>query len=211
MKKPLILFLGISLFAFASCNKAEKKEAETTATETTTTTETPDYDAMYRERASQTAAQMSKDLKFDTDTAMQRKVSTVYYTRAKRRHEARGKYATDTTGMYKEMRQIDLESDTEFKKILPPQQYPVYEAKRTTYYGGFEETVMRPHSDSAGSTSASAASTIDNATEGASNAKVKTKTEKDGDTKTEIEDENSETKIKTKDGHTKVKVNDKSK
>jgi hypothetical protein len=209
MKKSILMLLGAGTFIFASCNKTEKADTtETVTTTETTTSETPDYDTMYRERASQTAAQMSKDLKFDTDTAMQRKVSTVYYTRAKRRHDARGKYATDTTGMYMEMRQIDLESDTEFKKILPPQQYQTYEANRTTYYGGFEETLNSPESNSLESASGT---TIDNSTEGTSNAKVKTKTEKDGDTKTEIEDENSETKIKTdKDGHTKVKVKDKS-
>ena len=168
---------------------------------------------MYRERAKHVTKQMATDLKFDTDTAMQSQVSNVYYTRAKRRHEARGKYATDTTGMHAEMRDIDLEADKEFQKILKPQQYEMYETRRTTYYGGFEETDMpSPGFDTAASTTSGSNSmgSMDNTTGGTSNAKVRTKTEKDGDTKTEIENATSKTKIKTDaDGDTKIKTKQK--
>jgi hypothetical protein len=202
MKKQFLLLLGAGLLAFASCNKKEKTETVETTTVTEKTEPTTDNEAMYRERASEVANQMAQDLKLDTDTVIHRKVTTVYYTRAKRRHEARGKYTTDTTGMYMTMRDIDLETDQEFKKMLKPEQYEVYEARRTTYYGGFEETERHP--DSMGSTTMAPASESPSST-----AKVRTKTEKDGDSKTEIEDGDSQTKIKTDhDGTTKIKTKD---
>jgi len=219
MKKSLFLLLGASMFALASCNKTEKKETETTtATENKGNT---DYEAAYRKRAKHVTKQMSSDLYFDMDTAMQNKVSNIYYNRAKRRHETRSKYSTDTTGMYSEMRDIDLETDKEFQKILKPKQYEMYETRRTTYYGGFEETDMpSPGYDTATSASGTSmdtssqgmsnTNTSTNTNTNTSNARVRTKTEKDGDTKTEIEDKNSETKIKTKKGgDTKVKVHQK--
>jgi len=199
MKKPIIMLLGIGMFAFASCNKTEKTESDTAVV--TENNEVADEEAMYRDRAEQVTSQMARDLQFDSDTTMQREVQDVYYTRATRRTETRNKYNTDTTGMYAEMREIDLEADREFQRILKPEQYQVYETNRTTYYGGFEETDMASPGFNR-STSASA---------GTGNlpadAKVNTKTEKDGDTKTEIETANSETKIKRDaDGESKTKI-----
>jgi hypothetical protein len=212
MKKSFLMLLGASVFVFASCSKTEKKETDTTtATVTENTDANVDEDAMYRERSSETASQMAKDLKFDADTAMQRKVSTTYYTRAKRRSETRKKYTTDTTGMYMEMRKIDLETDQEFKSMLKPEQYQTFETSRTTYYGGFEETATSSSGmDTSSTMSGSDAASTTNADGStmSSDAKVRTKTEKDGDTKTKIKDGDDKTKIKTdKDGTTKVKHN----
>ncbi|MFC5271583.1 hypothetical protein [Adhaeribacter terreus] len=200
MKKSFLMLLGAGMFAFAACNKTEKKETDTAVV--TENTGSVDEEAMYRERAKDVTSQMARDLKFDTDTAMQSQVSNVYYTRAKRRNVARGKYTADTTGMYAEMREIDLEADQEFQRILKPEQYKVYETNRTTYYGGFEETDMpSPGFDTASSNSMGSM-------DQASDARIKTKTEKDGDTKTEIESGDSQTKIKTEaDGDSKTKIN----
>ena len=152
---------------------------------------------------------MAGDLKLNADTSWQRKASTVYYTRASRRNVAYGKYKTDTTGMAAELRDIDREADLRFKEMLQPEQYKVYETNRTTYYSGFEETDMPSVGyDSTGSTSASAASSGSEGTssEYPAGTKIKTKTEKDGDTKTEIEGPDGQTKIKTEDGQTKIKT-----
>ena len=171
-----------------------------------------DYDTRSREQATQTAEKMARDLKIEADTAWQRKASTVYYTRASRRTLTRGKYKTDTTGIAAELREIDREADLQFKEMLQPEQYKVYESNRTTYYSGFEETDMpRVGYDSTGSTSARAASSETSSGSGSGSGNtggttVKTKTEKDGDTKTEIEGPDGQTKIKTEDGQTKVKT-----
>ena len=207
----MFVMLCASTVFLNSCNKTEKKEADT-AVVTENETEAPDYDTRYREQASQTAEKMAQDLKVNADTAWQRKASTVYYTRATRRTLARGKYKTDTTGIAAELREIDMEADRQFKEMLQPEQYKVYETNRTTYYGGFEETDMPSVGyDSTGSTSAAAASSESSSgsgsdTEYAEGTKVKTKTEKDGDSKTEIEGPDGQTKIKTQDGMTKVKT-----
>ena len=209
MKKSIFLLLGAGLFAIASCNKTEKTASDTAVV--TENTQPVDNEAMYRNRAQKVSRQMARDLQFDADTAMQTKVSRVYYTRVQRRNETRGRYATDTTGMHAAMRDIDLETDQEFQRILKPEQYKVYETNRTTYYGGLEETdTPSPGFDTASSGSNSMGS-MDNTSEGsASTAKVKTKTEKDGDTKTEIENGKSQIKIKTDaDGDTKIKTKEK--
>ena len=217
MKKSVLLCFCAGMLVFGACSKTEKKDSDTaTVTENTSTStaeNSADYDTRYRTRAGEVTTQMSQDLKLNADTATQSKLRNVYYTRAKRRYEARGKYANDTTGMYAEMKQIDLEADEQFRSILKPEQYQTFEAKRTTYYGGFEETDMPSsgYTDTVGSgTGSTSAEAGTSGTKMSPNAKVKTKTEKDGDTKTEIEDGKTETKIKTDaDGHTKVKTNTK--
>lgn len=212
MKKSFFLMLCLGSMALFSCNKTEKKESDTAVvTSTDTNPDNNDYEAMSRERASAAADQMARDLKMDADTAWKRKASTVYYSRVTRRNVAYGKYKTDTTGMAAEMRDIDTETDRQFRDWLDPVQYKVYETNRTTYYGGLDENDMpRVGYDSTGSNSMSASSSGSESGSGLpADAKVKTKTEKDGDSKTKIETKNSETKIKTEDGQTTVKTKDK--
>ncbi len=211
MKKLMLIVLGAATFSVVSCTKSEKTETDTAVvTESTTGAEN---DELYRQRSQEVADRMARDLKFENDTAMQRKVSTVYYSRATRRSQTRGKYATDTTGMAAEYRDIDLDVDQRFRDMLRPDQYSIYETNRTTYYGGFEE-VDTPSSgyDSSGSNSASAAgssgsSSGSGSTQYPPGTTVKTKTDKDGDTKIEIEGPNGQTKIKRDaDGETKIKT-----
>jgi hypothetical protein len=209
MKKLTFMLLCAGTVTMFACNKTEKKETDTAVvTENTGTETTTDYDALNRQRASEAASKMAQDLKMDADTAYQRKASTVYYTRATRRRQVLQKYNTDTTGLAAEMRIIDQEADRRFREMLQPEQYKVYETNRTTYYGGFEETDMPSVGyDSTGSTSASAASSgSESGSQYPEGTKIKTKTEKDGDTKTEIEGPDGQTKIKTEGGQTKVKT-----
>ena len=208
MKRFAFVMLCAGSISMFACNKTEKTESDT-AVVTENETSSADMDTRYREQASEVAGQMARDLQVDSDTALQRKASTVYYTRASRRNEARGKYTSDTTGMAAEMREIDREADLAFREMLQPEQYKVYETNRTTYYGGFEETDMPSVGyDTASSNSASAGSSSSGSAypEGTT---VTTKTEKDGDTKTEIEGPNGQTKIKTEDGKTKIKTKEK--
>jgi hypothetical protein len=206
MKKIMFLACCCGALSLASCSKTEKKETETTIVTEETDNGMARNDAFYRERAGQVTSQMASDLKFDSDTSTQNHIEDVYYNRAKRRNEVRERYRNDTTGMYVEMKQIDLDTDKEFQSILKPEQYEVFEARRTTYYGGFEEadTPSPGYRDTSGGTGDPNAGT--SGTPLSPNAKVKTKTEKDGDTKTEIEDGKTETKIKSEaDGDAKVK------
>ena len=208
MKRFAFVMLCAGSISMFACNKTEKTESDT-AVVTENETSSADMDTRYREQASEVAGQMARDLQVDSDTALQRKASTVYYTRASRRNEARGKYTSDTTGMAAEMREIDREADLAFREMLQPEQYKVYETNRTTYYGGFEETDMPSVGyDTASSNSASAGGSSSGSAypEGTT---VTTKTEKDGDTKTEIEGPNGQTKIKTEDGKTKIKTKEK--
>lgn len=209
MKKLLFAILCAGTVTLYSCNKTEKTESDTAVvTENETSTGT-NYETRNREIASETAEKMARDLKVNADTSWQRKASTVYYTRASRRNVAYGKYKTDTTGIAAELREIDMEADRKFREMLQPEQYKVYETNRTTYYSGFEETDMPSVGyDSTGSTSASAAGSQSESSnsEYPEGTTIKTKTEKDGDTKTEIEGPNGQTKIKTEDGQTKIKT-----
>src|SRR5688572_16009975 len=207
MKKLLFALLCTGTVTLYSCNKTEKTESDTPVV-TGNETGAVDYETRNREIATEIAGKMARDLKVNADTSWQRKASTVYYTRASRRNVAYGKYKTDTTGMAAELREIDREADLQFKEMLQPEQYKVYETNRTTYYSGFEETDMPSVGyDSTGSTSASAAGsqTENTGSEYPEGTKIKTKTEKDGDTKTEIEGPDGETKIKTEDGQTKIR------
>lgn len=211
MKNLAFALVCAGSFTLFACNKTEKTESDT-AVVTENETGSADLETMNRERASAAATQMAQDLKVDSDTTWQRKASTVYYTRASRRSQARTKYTADTTGMAAEMREIDREADLAFREMLQPEQYKVYETNRTTYYGGFEETDMPSVGyDSAGSSSASAAGSASGSggSELPAGTTVKTKTEKDGDTKIEIEGPNGQTKIKTEDGQTKIKTKEK--
>lgn len=202
MKKSFNLFLCAGAIAFSACNKTEKTESDTAVVieNDGTTSGRADTEAMYRDRAEKVTRRMASDLQYDNDTAFQSRARTVYITRANRLDEVRNRYTADTTGMYMELRKVDLETDNEFKTILKPEQYSVYERNRTTYYGGFDSDEMMD----------------DNATASGSESRkdilgpgttIKTKTEKDGDTKTEIEGPEGEIKIKRDaDGETKIKT-----
>ncbi len=198
MKKSLFVMLCAGSFAFVSCNKAEKKETVTTTPTTTETMEapTPEEDAMYRTRAEEAANKVTQDLKMESDTATQTKVKKVYYKHAQKVAHVHKKHTTDTTGMYQEMNDVSLETDKEMQTILQPEQYQTYETSRTTYYGGMEETQTPQDTMTAAEKAIHEASP---------DARVKTTTDKDGDTKTKIKDGRSKTKIKTdKNGRVKV-------
>src|SRR5687767_9825618 len=125
MKKLTFMLLCAGSVTMLACNKTEKTETDTAVvtTETTITDPNSDYEAMSRQRATEAANKMARDLKLDADTAYQRKASEVYYTRATRRREIRRKYEVDTTGLAAELRIADQETDRRFREMLNPQQY----------------------------------------------------------------------------------------
>lgn len=146
MKKLLMVFCLGSL-SFAACNKQNDTNASAdVATNDNTTIETatiPDAEARYRTQADSFAAKMGADMQFDTAT--QSRVSQVYYNRARRLAEIRGKYnnnnqsgsaagtSTDTAGMSGELRSLNLAAETQIRSILKPEQYKAYEANRSAY------------------------------------------------------------------------------
>jgi hypothetical protein len=143
--KKLSMLLLLGSLALAACNR-ETKTAE--HTETTTVTEgqaqagEADYEAEYRDRANRMADRMATDLQIDTATQSQ--VEGVYFNRSRRLAEIQSRYnmtgtnqsggLADTTGMYGEIRAIDLETDNALRDLLSPQQYKSYETNRSTYY-----------------------------------------------------------------------------
>ncbi|MDB5263684.1 MAG: hypothetical protein JWQ14_2967 [Adhaeribacter sp.] len=156
-----MIVLSAGSLLLAGCN-SEKKNTETTTTDTAITTDNAsatdtDYEAEYRSRATRMSQRMATDLKFDTAT--EARVQQVYYDRERRLDEVRRKYnnqeqdtlnsggvaaaddnATMNTGMLQEMETIDVEINNELRDILKPEQYKMYEVKRSEYFNTAEAT-----------------------------------------------------------------------
>ena len=156
--KNILMLLCMGSLTFAACNR-EKSTTETESTSTSTsvkdnntTASQADYEAEYRDRAARMSKRMANDLKFDTAT--EAKVQQVYYDRERRLDEVRRKHnysneatvqsggnaaATDDNAamnseMMEEMETIDVEIESELRNILPPDQYKMYEVKRSEYF-----------------------------------------------------------------------------
>jgi hypothetical protein len=148
----MLLFMGA--LSLAACNRETDKKEDT---DTTTVAESQvqageaDYEAEYRNRASRMGTRMASDLKFDTATQSQ--VESVYYNRSRRLAELQNRYhlqgnnqsggqaaGADTTGMYQEMHNIDLDTDKELGTILSPEQFKIYQTNRSSYYDGETST-----------------------------------------------------------------------
>ena len=213
MKNTLLLLTSATVLSLASCGK---KKTETTETTTTVMAGDPntavivDNDEMYKQRATRVADKYIADMKV-TDAAMQEKIRTAYYNRAKRYGETRTKYTTDTTGMAAAMREANLATDTEFKSIYTdPAQYQAYESSRSTYdernYMDDNAGTGTADNTAAGTTPDASASSMTSAEEGktkmADGSKIKVSA--DGDVK--IKDaEGNKTKVDGDDGTVKLK------
>lgn len=88
-------------------------------------------ESMYRDRASRTSTQLGTDLQLDDEKQTQ--AEEIYFDRAQRRADLQQRYSTDTTGMASEMRNIDTETDRQFRDILTDDQYRTYEEGRENY------------------------------------------------------------------------------
>ncbi|MGV3504562.1 MAG: hypothetical protein ACO1O1_12715 [Adhaeribacter sp.] len=147
MKKiNMLIFLGaISLSACSTETKTTDHTDTTTVSDNQASAGQADYEAEARDRANRMATRMATDLKFDPAT--QSKVEGVYYNRNRRVAEIEGRYnmtgtnvsgglsaEVDTTGMYNEIKAIDVETETELRNILSPDQYKSYETNRSVYF-----------------------------------------------------------------------------
>ena len=195
MKKPLLMFICAAAVAASACNKTEKTESDTAVVTENTTGTTTDTETLYREQASRVTERVATDLELQEDTETREKVQEAYYNRAQRAEQVRRRHAADTSGMYAELREINLDTDKEFEKILTPDRFKLYQPRSTTYYTEFDEVIT--------------SSLNINGMQLSPDAEIKTKTDKDGDTKTKITDGDREIKIKRDaDGETKTKIED---
>lgn len=142
----MLIFLGA--ISLAACSTETKKTAhteETTVTDNQASAGQADYEAEARDRANRMATRMATDLQFDPST--QTKVEGVYYNRNRRVAEIHSRYHmtgtnqsgglaadADTTGLYSEIKAIDVETDNELRNILSPEQYKSYETNRSVYF-----------------------------------------------------------------------------
>ncbi|KAA9333267.1 hypothetical protein F0P96_09830 [Hymenobacter busanensis] len=137
MKNSLFLFPVAAAFALASCNRdkpAAVDAATTPAADTAVVVSNADT-TLYQDQAYRSADMVATDLGL-TDTAQTRRVRTVYYNRARRLGDLDTRYATDTTGRYVAVRQVDTETDNEIRTVLNDDaRYRTYQTNRARYYG----------------------------------------------------------------------------
>ena len=212
MNTKLLGLMAAATLATASCTQDKKVETTTATTPetvtTTTTTTTVDTVAVHDE-ARRLAARMAEDLKLSDPAAVTR-IERTYYTRGQRLGEANNRYATDTTGRYATLRQINDEADTQIRTDLNnPGYYNTYSTNRANYGDG-------PYSLApATTTTATAGSGVRRGgSVGQGSGVKKVDNEEDGDRKTKYmngakvkRDDDGSIKIKMADG-TKVKIDE---
>jgi hypothetical protein len=146
--KKILMLLCLGSATLTACNRETKTTEHTKTTavaEDQARAGQADYQAEYRDRANRIADRMATDMQFDTAT--QSRVEDVYYNRSRQLGEIHSRYnmtgtnqsgglATDadTSGMYSEMRAIDMETDNALRDILSPLQFRSYETNRSAYY-----------------------------------------------------------------------------
>jgi hypothetical protein len=141
MNKSLLFLSAAASLAVASCTQdkpaavdAATTPAADTAVVVTNGTMTTDT-AAYRTEADRLAARIADDLKL-TDTVVVTQVTNTYYTRGRRLNEVNTRYATDTTGRYAALREVNDETDRQVKTYVTEPQYNTYASNRGTYYDG---------------------------------------------------------------------------
>lgn len=215
MNKTLLLASAAVTLLAASCTQdkpAAVDAATTPAADTAVVvSDAPLNDtAAYRTDADRLAARIAEDLKL-TDTVVVTRIEKTYYTRGRRLNEIETRYATDTTGRYAALRQVNDDTDREVKTIVTdPNQYNTYSSNRDTYYSGtpYTAVTVRETAPAARRSSGPAIVKYDKKANGETKivyANGKTvKVDKDGDRKTEYP---NGTKVKrdADDGNVKVK------
>ncbi len=133
------LFLGLFvlvLLATACSPDTKTTETATTADGSTVTTTTTVDTTRYWNDLDPLTTRVATDLSL-SDTAVVRRVRTVYRTRAHRLSAAETRYASDTTGRYAALRAANDEADRELRVALnDPARYRTYEQNRAAYYQG---------------------------------------------------------------------------
>ncbi|MBD2714136.1 hypothetical protein KBK19_03705 [Microvirga sp. STR05] len=216
MNKTLFLVSAAATLVAASCTQdkpAAVDAATTPAADTAVVVSDANLadTAAYRTDADQLAARIAEDLKL-TDTVVVTRIEKTYYTRGRRLNEIETRYATDTTGRYAALRQVNDDTDREVKTIVTdPNQYNTYSSNRGTYYDGTPYTTVTVREDAPAARRSSGPAIVkyDKKKNGETKivyANGKTvKVDKDGDRKVEYP---SGTKVKRDADDGKVKVKD---
>jgi len=141
MNSKHLLLAAAAALAFASCSQEKTTETTTTAetpagtTETTTTTTTADTTS-YRTSADQLADRVVADVK-TTDAAAKARLQQIYYGRGRAISRLDDQYATDTTGRYTALRDINDRTTREVKTVVTdPAAYRTYTDNQGNYYAG---------------------------------------------------------------------------
>jgi hypothetical protein len=141
MNKSLLFLSAAATLAMASCNQDKPAAVDAATTPSADTAVVVNDGAMmtdtaaYRTEADQLASRIADDLKL-TDTVVVTQVTKTYYTRGRRLNEVNTRYATDTTGRYAALRQINDDTDREVKTYVTEPQYNTYASNRGAYYDG---------------------------------------------------------------------------
>jgi len=141
MNKSLLFLSAAASLAIASCNQDKPAAVDAATTPSADTAVVVNDGAMmtdtaaYRTEADQLAARIADDLKL-TDTVVVTQVTKTYYTRGRRLNEVNTRYATDTTGRYAALRQVNDETDQQVKTYVTEPQYNTYASNRGAYYDG---------------------------------------------------------------------------
>ena len=211
MNFKLLGLMAAAALATASCTQDKKVETTTTTTPAatvTTTTTTVDTMAAYDD-ARRMAARVAEDLKL-TDTVVVTRIERTYYTRGRKLNALQTQYATDTTGRYAAMRQVNDEADNTIRTDLnSPDYYNTYSSNRANYGDG-------PYSLAPGTatTTATTAARPTGSSVGQGSGVKKLVNESDGDHKVKYENgakikrsDDGSVKIKRADG-TKIKIDE---
>ncbi|WP_216680009.1 hypothetical protein [Hymenobacter siberiensis] len=212
MNFKLLGLMAAAALATASCTQDKKVETTTTTTPdatvtTTTTTTTVDTMAAYDD-ARRMAARVAEDLKL-TDTVVVTRIEKTYYTRGRKLNALQTQYATDTTGRYAAIRQVNDEADNTIRTDLnSPDYYNTYSSNRANYGDG-------PYSLTPGTvitTTTTAGRTGSSVGQGSGVKKLEN--QNDGDHKVKYENgakikrsDDGSVKIKRADG-TKIKIDE---
>ncbi|TYZ09336.1 hypothetical protein FY528_11365 [Hymenobacter lutimineralis] len=142
MNKTLLFLSAAAALGAAACTQ-DKPAAVDAATTPSADTAVVVRDnqlasdtAAYGADADRLSQRVAQDLRL-TDTVVVTRIEKTYYTRGRRLNEVNTRYATDTTGRYAALRQVNDDTDREVRTIITnPEQYRTYETNRNAYYAG---------------------------------------------------------------------------
>lgn len=140
----IVAILASSGLCLLSCSQEKRGESSTaTVTPPTDTTfngtgqEVEQYmDSTYQNEANRLAQQIARDIDLN-DTAQLAQVHSIHYDRARRVEALRNHYATDTTGQYAALRNVNDSTSLAVRNVLTDRnRYRTYATNRDTYYNG---------------------------------------------------------------------------
>ncbi|MBG8554348.1 T-complex 10 C-terminal domain-containing protein [Hymenobacter guriensis] len=155
MNKSLLFLSAAAAIAVASCSQDKPAAVDAATTPSADTAVVVENNQMandtaaYGADASRLSDRIAQDLRL-TDTVVVTRIEKTYYTRGRRLNEVNTQYATDTTGRYAALRQVNDDTDREVRTIITnSDQYRTYESNRNAYYAGTPYTYRETQEASA--------------------------------------------------------------